>query len=78
MDKNAETLLQEIVAKTGWSQTRIANEIGSKQPTVSRIINSTVDCKGSTLRAIFALHQRVCMGKRKRAKPPISPPPAAE
>jgi predicted transcriptional regulator len=60
MDKNICTLLSEIKAATAWSEPRIAEELGTSQPTVNRILNGQEDCKGSTLRAIVELHERVC------------------
>jgi predicted transcriptional regulator len=60
MDKPISLKLHEIKAETGWSEPRIADELGTSQPTVNRILNGQVDCKGSTLRAIDALHSRVC------------------
>lgn len=61
MDKNISTLLKEIKAETGWSEPRIAEELGTSQPTVNRILNGQDDCKGSTMRAIESLHKRVCV-----------------
>lgn len=60
MDKKISTLLQEIKTETGWSQTRIGQEIGATQPTVNRILKGQKECIGSTLRAIEALHRRTC------------------
>lgn len=59
MEKDNDTLLQEIQARTGWSQPRMASEIGTSQPTVNRILKGHVDCKSSTMRAIVALHKKV-------------------
>jgi plasmid maintenance system antidote protein VapI len=59
MDKDISILLQETQAKTGWSQPRIAQEIGTSQPTVNRILNGQIDCKGKTWAAIKSLHERV-------------------
>lgn len=59
MDKDICALLREVKAETGWSEPRIAIEIGTSQPTVNRILNGQTDCKGSTLRAIEDLHKRV-------------------
>jgi len=53
------TLLREIKASTSWSETRIAQELGTSQATVNRILNGQVDCKGKTLRAIADLHASV-------------------
>jgi hypothetical protein len=73
MDKDITTLLKEIKAKTGWSELRIRDELGISisQPTVNRILNGQEDCKGSTDRAIRALHQRVFL--RAAAQPSESP-----
>ena len=61
MDKPSSTLLREIKTATGWSEPRIALEIGTSQPTVNRILNGQDDCKVSTWRAIVELHKRVCV-----------------
>lgn len=61
MDKNICTLLNEIKTETGWSQPRIAGELRTSQPTVNRILNGQEDCKGSTLKSIEDLHERVCI-----------------
>jgi transcriptional regulator with XRE-family HTH domain len=58
MDKPISTQLQEIQTRTGWSQTRLAREIGTSQPTVNRILNGQKDCTGKTLRAIAGLHRQ--------------------
>jgi predicted transcriptional regulator len=60
MDKNISTLLAEIKDATGWSEVKIAEVIGTSQPTVNRILNGQDDCKGSTLRAITDLHRTAC------------------
>jgi predicted transcriptional regulator len=60
MSKDITTLLAEIQAETGWSQPRIADELGTSQPTVNRILKGQDDCKGSTLKAIERLHKKVC------------------
>ena len=60
MDKNISTLLREIKERTGWSEPRIAAELGTSQPTVNRILNGQPDCKAKTLRSIDALHQTIC------------------
>ncbi|MBH2071701.1 hypothetical protein [Janthinobacterium lividum] len=57
MDKDISTLLREIKAITTWSEPKIAAELGTSQPTVNRILNGQLDCKGSTLRAIIELHR---------------------
>jgi transcriptional regulator with XRE-family HTH domain len=60
MDKKISTLLAEIKGATGWSEAKIAEEIGTSQPTVNRILKGQDDCKGSTLRAISELHRTAC------------------
>lgn len=60
MDKKISTLLAEIKSVTGWSEVKIAEEIGTSQPTVNRILNGQDDCKGSTLLAITELHRTAC------------------
>jgi predicted transcriptional regulator len=50
--------LKEIKAVTGWSEPRIAEEIGSSQPTVNRILHGQQDCKASTWQRITELHSR--------------------
>lgn len=67
MDKDISTLLKEVKAEAGWSETRIAEEIGTSQPTVNRILKGQDDCKGSTLRSIEELHKRVCAGRSRRS-----------
>lgn len=64
MHKDITTLLKEIKDATQWSEPRIAQEIGTSQPTVNRILNGQGDCKGRTLRAITDLHASVCGVKR--------------
>ena len=60
MDKKISTLLTEIKSATGWSEVKIAEELGTSQPTVNRILNGQDDCKGSTLLAITELHRTAC------------------
>ncbi|HTD04194.1 helix-turn-helix transcriptional regulator, partial [Undibacterium sp.] len=64
----ATRLLADIKAATGWSQPRIARELGVSQPTVNRILNGQGDCKSTTWMAITALHRQVC----RRAMPDTS------
>ena len=64
MEKDICEMLKEVKAKTGWSETDLAQEIGVTQPTVSRILNSQKDCKGSTLIAIVKLHKAVFSSHR--------------
>lgn len=65
MDKDTATLLREIKDASGWSETRIADELGTTQPTVNRILNGQPDCKSSTFRAIESLHGIVCSAAKK-------------
>jgi transcriptional regulator with XRE-family HTH domain len=62
MDKDPSTLLKEIKSATGWSEPRIATELGTSQPTVNRILRGQPDCKVKTFRAITALHARAVEG----------------
>jgi transcriptional regulator with XRE-family HTH domain len=59
MDKKISTLLREIKNATGWSESRLASKLDTSQPTVNRILNGQEDCKGSTYRAITALHHEL-------------------
>jgi transcriptional regulator with XRE-family HTH domain len=67
MDKDIATLLREIRSDSGWSQARIAREIGATQPTVNRLLHGQPDCKASTLTAIKALHKTLMRRRRKRS-----------
>ena len=60
-------MLREIKDATGWSEPRIAQELGTSQPTVNRILNGQGDCKGRTLRAITELHNASCVSEPKAA-----------
>ena len=65
--KDPQTLLSEIQSATGWSQPRIAAELKVSQPTVNRLLNRQLDCRGSTLTAINALHRKHVSQSKKRA-----------
>ena len=69
MDKEIDTLLQELKAKKSWSEHRLALEIGTSQPTVNRILNGQRDCKGSTFRAIQQLHSKTFAKRKARSAP---------
>jgi transcriptional regulator with XRE-family HTH domain len=56
MEKNISTLLMEIKTQHGWTQTRLAVELGTTQATVNRILNGQDDCRIATFKAICALH----------------------
>ena len=60
MDTKISTLLREIKDATGWSEPKIAAELGTSQPTVNRILNGQDECKASTFRAINDLHLARC------------------
>ena len=77
MDKDIATLLGEIKSTTGWSEPRIASELGTSQPTVNRILNGQPDCKGATLRAIVDLHAKVCTPTSSPARRATDPEPDA-
>lgn len=68
MDKDPSTLLREIKQATGWSQTRLAVELKTSQPTVNRILNGQPKCLSDTLAAIADLHGRHCRGQPRRRK----------
>lgn len=59
MENDITIRLSEIKEKTGWSETRLASEIGASQPTVNRILNGQKDCKISTWLAIDSLHKQI-------------------
>ena len=71
MDKDISTLLKEIKAHREWSEPRIAEEIGTSQPTVNRILNGQVDCKIATYQAIKALYEKTFAAQEgnRRRKP---------
>ncbi len=58
MDKSISQQLQELKAHLGWSETVLADAIGTSQPTVHRILGGQKDCIGSTYRAIEALYRK--------------------
>lgn len=60
MDTTAPTLLREIKEATKWSETRLAKELDTSQPTVHRILKGQVDCMARTYNAIAALHIQRC------------------
>jgi predicted transcriptional regulator len=75
MTETPQTVLQEIKAETGWSEPRIAREIGTSQPTINRLMNGQPECKASTWRAMCDLRDRVKVKappapSRSRRKPP--------
>lgn len=67
MDKDPTTLLRELKAATSWSETRLASELKTSQPTVNRILNGQAQCLSKTLAAIASLHAQHCEGPKRRA-----------
>jgi len=67
MDKDPSTLLKELKAATAWSETRLAAELKTSQPTVNRILNGQARCLSTTLAAIAGLHSVHCDTPRRRA-----------
>jgi len=67
MDNQITSLLREIKEATGWTESHIAVQIGTSQPTVSRILNGQSDCKSATYRAISALYARYVPGATKES-----------
>ena len=65
MNAHISQLLNEIQAKTNWSEALIAQKLKVSQPTVNRIRKSRVDCKGSTWAAIIELHKSIFDGLDK-------------
>lgn len=64
--KTAPSMLHEIQEQTLWTQPRLAEKLGTSQPTVHRILNGQEECQLSTYLAILALHKSV-LTKKKRA-----------
>ena len=56
MENDISSLLQQIKAQTGWSETLIAKKIMTSQPTVNRILNGQNECKASTYKSIHKLY----------------------
>jgi transcriptional regulator with XRE-family HTH domain len=60
MDKDPSTLLRELKHSTGWSETRLARELKTSQPTVNRLLNGQPRCFSTLLTAIANLHEVHC------------------
>jgi transcriptional regulator with XRE-family HTH domain len=73
MDKDISTALREVRTETGWSEPRIASELGISQPTVNRILNGQDDCKAKTFRAIQILYKKVCVDALDAVNSPSDP-----
>ncbi|WP_370660093.1 helix-turn-helix domain-containing protein [Massilia timonae] len=67
MDKDPSTLLRELKLATGWSETRLAAELRTSQPTVNRILNGQARCLSTTLGAIAGLHAKQCGSVERRS-----------
>ena len=67
MDKDPSTLLKELKSATAWSETRLAAELKTSQPTVNRILNGQARCLSTTLAAIVGLHAQHCEAPKRRA-----------
>jgi len=67
MDKDPSTLLRELKSATGWSETRLASELKTSQPTVNRILNGQARCLSTTLGAIAGLHAQQCGRVERRS-----------
>ena len=66
MDKDPSTLLREVKSATTWSETRLATELKTSQPTVNRILNGQTRCLSTTWEAIRELHAQHCEGPLRR------------
>jgi len=75
MDKDPSTLLREIKQATGWSETRLATELKTSQPTVNRILNGQSRCLSTTLGAIEGLYALQCPRRRATDKAEVALPP---
>jgi predicted transcriptional regulator len=58
--KTCHEMLVEIKAATELGEIALAKRLDISQPTVNRILNKQVDCKGTTLIKIMRLHEEVC------------------
>jgi transcriptional regulator with XRE-family HTH domain len=67
MDKDISTQLREVKDATGWTETHLALELGTTQPTVNRILNGQAECKIATYNAIAKLHVEKCRHSERRS-----------
>lgn len=65
--KTCHEMLVEIKAATELGEIALAKRLEISQPTVNRILNKQVDCKGTTLIKILRLHEEVCGTNVQRA-----------
>lgn len=68
MMKTCHEMLVEIKAATGLGEIALAKRLEISQPTVNRILNKQVDCKGTTLIKILRLHEEVCVAAEEVRK----------
>lgn len=73
MNPDISLILAEIKARTKWSEVRIANEVGTSQPTINRLLNGQQECRVRTWHAIVELGKRVI--EDPAAAEPSSPDP---
>jgi transcriptional regulator with XRE-family HTH domain len=68
MTTSPQKLLQEIKARTGWSQPKIAAEIGTSQATVNRLLHGQSNCLATTALAIeqLAARLKIIPSRRRR------------
>ena len=80
MNTPSQKLLLEIKGATGWSEPKIAAEIGTSQATVNRLLNGQPGCQVSTYLAIESLAKRLKLRtkRRHRTAEPTQHPPAPE
>ena len=68
------TLLREIKVATALTETQLAAELGTTQPTVNRILNGQPGCKLATYHAIVAMHKAKCVPADCLPIPAMPPP----
>lgn len=59
MDKNISVLMQQIKAKTGQPQHKLAEMLSTTQPTIGRILNGQRNCEIDLYERILDLHMKV-------------------
>lgn len=68
------TLLRDIKAATALTETQLAAELGTTQPTVNRILNGQPGCKLATYHAIVSMHKAKCAQADGLPIPAMPPP----
>lgn len=66
MNTPSQALLLAIKGATGWSEPKIAAEIGTSQATVNRLLNGQPGCQASTYLAIERLAARLKLYPKRR------------